>query len=163
MTMKPALIIALGIVSTIAVSAQAETYQWKDANGRTIVSDTPPPGSAIKGSRALGTSPAPVSEKPKSEEASKTADAPKSNAEKDMEFKKRQQEAKEKADKDSKEKTAEADKKDNCDRARRNLTALESTQPMATLDDKGERKIMDNSQREAEMERARKFMAESCK
>ncbi len=45
----------------------------------------------------------------------------------------------------------------------RSLAALESNQPMATLGDKGERQIMDSQQRAQEMERARRFMAESCK
>ena len=45
----------------------------------------------------------------------------------------------------------------------RNLSALESNQPMATVDEKGERQLMEASQRDQEIERARRFMAESCK
>ena len=33
-------------------AAQAETYRWTDAKGRTIVSDTPPPGSVQKVNKA---------------------------------------------------------------------------------------------------------------
>ena len=58
---------------------------------------------------------------------------------------------------------AEAEKRDNCERAKRNLAALENNQPMVTLDENGQRKVMDTTQREQEMERARRFMAESCK
>ena len=93
----------------------------------------------------------------------KAAEGPKTTAEKDLEFKKRQQEAKEKADKQAKEQAAEAEKRDNCERAKRNLAALENNQPMVTLDENGQRKVMDTTQREQEMERARRFMAESCK
>jgi hypothetical protein len=145
-----------------ALTAHAQTYQWKDSAGRTIISDTPPPGTA-KSSRALGTSPAPASEAAKTEETSKPADAPKSTAEKDMEFKKRQQDAKEKADKEAKEKATEEAKRDNCERARRNLAALESNQAITSLDANGQRQVMDTTQRQQEMERARKIMADSCK
>jgi hypothetical protein len=115
MTMKTALILALGIASTAAViTAHAQTYQWKDSSGRTIISDTPPPGSA-KAARAIGNAqPAVVKGDVAAE---KPADAPKTAAEKDLEFKKRQQEAREKADKDAKEQKAAADKRENCDAA----------------------------------------------
>lgn len=161
MTMKPALVFALGIASTVAtVTAHAQTYQWKDGNGRTVISDTPPPGTA-KASRTLG-SPSSAAEEI-TKPAEKLTDAPKSTAEKDLEFKKRQQEIKEKADKDAKEQTAAAEKRENCDRARHNLAALASNQPMATVDEKGERQLMEASQRDQEMERARRFMADYCK
>jgi len=161
MTMKPALVFALGIASTAAIfPVHAQTYQWKDSNGRTVISDTPPPGTA-KAPRSINSAPAAADESTKP--AEKLTDAPKSTAEKDLEFKKRQQEAKEKADKDAKEQTAAAEKRENCDRARRSLAALASNQPMATVDEKGERQVMDASQRDQEMERARRFMAESCK
>ena len=159
--MKLTLVFALGMALTAAfVSAHAETYQWKDISGRSVISDTAPPRTG-KAPRAIGAA------QTAPEEANKTAESlaetPKTNAEKDLEFKKRQQDAKEKADKDAKEQAAMADKRENCERARRNLTALESSQPMATLNDKGERQLMDTSQRDQEMERARRFMAETCK
>jgi len=162
MTTKSSLVIALLFASTATgISAQAETYQWKDSNGQTVVSDVPPPSTA-KGRRSIGgVKPAVVSEAipDKAADASKAADAPKTTAEKEFDFKKRQQEAKEKADKQ----VAEAEKRDNCERARRNLAALESNQPLNTYGDMGERKFMDATQRDQEIERARKFMAESCK
>ncbi|HXE40944.1 MAG TPA: DUF4124 domain-containing protein [Azonexus sp.] len=159
-TMKSALILTLGIAAaTTLLPVHAQTYQWKDSNGRTIISDTPQPGAG-KAARVIGGStPSFSSEKP----AEKTAEAPKTTAEKDLEFKKRQQEAREKADKEAKEQKAAADKQENCERARRNLAALESKQPMVMPDEKGERKYMDDSQRQQEMERARQFMAGSCK
>lgn len=146
-------------------SALAETYQWKDSSGQTVISDTPPPAT-VKNRRFIGgNQPSVVSEKPAEKVAdnTKAAEGPKTTAEKDLEFKKRQQEAKEKADKQAKEQAAEAEKRDNCERAKRNLTALENNQPMVTLDENGQRKVMDTTQREQEMERARRFMAESCK
>jgi len=162
MTMKPALVLVLGLVLTATfVVAQAQTYQWKDSNGRTVISDTPPPGSA-KSKRTLGAPPSgTVSSDEKAPE--KTAEAPKSYTEKDLEFKKRQQEAKEKAEKDTKDQKLAADKRDNCERAQRNLTALESKQPVASFNEKGESVQLDDTQRTQEIERARQILAESCK
>lgn len=158
--MKPALLLTLGIAACTAfVPAHAETYQWKDSNGRTVISDTPQPGAG-KAVRVIGgQTPTVSSEKP----AEKTSEAPKTTAEKDLDFKKRQQEAREKAEKEAKEQKSAADKRENCERARRNLAALESNQPMTNYDDKGERKLMDDTQRQQEIERARQFMAEFCK
>jgi len=160
--MKTALIFALGITLTTAfVTAHAQTYQWKDSSGRTVISDTPPPGAAAKEARAIGGRQPTFA---KEEKPAETAgDAPKSTAEKDLDFKKRQQEAREKAEKEAKEQKIAADMKENCERARRNLVALEANQPVAALDEKGERQRMDVNQRNQEMERARQFMAESCK
>jgi hypothetical protein len=154
--MNKALIFALVFASTAAI---AQTYQWKDASGKTVISDTPPPGSA-KSTRTIGGhAPAVVTEKP-AETGEKTA--PATTADKNMEFKKRQQEAKERADKEAKEQMAAKDRKDNCERARQNLTSLEANRPMASYNEKGERQIMDTAQREQEMERARRVMSESC-
>ena len=162
MTTRSALVFALFLGPTVAFGpALAETYQWKDSNGQTVVSDIPPPPT-VKGRRSIGgKQPSVVSEKPA--EDPKAADAPKTVADKEFEFKKRQQEAKEKADKLAKEQTAEADKRVNCERARNLVTALEANQPVSSYDDQGQRKLMDNAQREQELDRARRAMAESCK
>ena len=166
MTMKPTLILAFGFASALLMTPlHAQVYQWKDSAGRTVVSDTPPPGVAAKEARVIGErQPVTRSEKPADKATEeKTSEAPKTTAEKDLDFKKRQQEGREKAEKEAKEQKAEANRKDNCERARRNLAALEAKQPMGMLDEKGERKLMDDTQRQNEMERARQFMAESCK
>lgn len=154
--MKRALIYACIIASTATVATvHAQTYQWKDSSGRTIVSDTPPP-KAARDSRSLGTSPPPsVGGNP--------ADAPKTTAEKDLDFKKRQQEGREKTDKDTKEQTAAAEKRDTCERSRRNLSLLESDQAIVAADDKGQRHAIQGPERQQEIERTRRIMEESCK
>jgi hypothetical protein len=164
--MKTPLVFALGITLTAAFApAHAQTYQWKDSSGRTIISDTPQPGAAAKAARTLGGQQPSIAKEEKP--AEKSAQAPKTTAEKDLEFKKRQMETKEKGEKDAKEQKAAADKLENCERARRNLAALESNQPFASLnekgDEKGERQAMDDAQREQETNRARQFLTESCK
>lgn len=154
MTMKP-FILALAIASTATIpQALAQTWQWKDSSGRTVISDSPPPGS-IRPSRMI--SPPPPSEKPQA------AEAPKSLAEQDMEFKKRQQANKEKTEKDNKENASKTEAKDNCERARQHLAALESGQRIPGFDVNGERRFMEDAERQRETASIRKFLADSCK
>lgn len=141
-------------------SALAETYQWKDSSGQTVISDTPPPAT-VKSRRSIGgNQPSVVSEKPaeKVADSTKAPEGPKTTAEKDLEFKKRQQEAKEKADKEAKEAAATRARRDNCDRARANYRMLQSDIPVIVGD-----KDMSQKQRQQEMERTRRIMQESCK
>ena len=141
-------------------SALAETYQWKDSSGQTVISDTPPPAT-VKSRRSIGgNQPSVVSEKPaeKVADSTKAPEGPKTTAEKDLEFKKRQQEAKEKADKEAKEAAATRARRDNCDRARANYRMLQSDIPVIVGD-----KDMSQKQRLQEMERTRRIMQESCK
>jgi hypothetical protein len=166
MTSRSAFVFALFFPFTVAtMSSHAETFQWKDSNGQTVVSDVPPPATA-KGRRSIGgAKPAVVSEAlpEKTAEAAKAPEGPKTIAEKDLDFKKRQQESREKADKLAKEQAAEKEKTENCERARRTLAALESDRPINTTGAYGERNTMDDSQRAQEIERTRKFIAETCK
>lgn len=159
--------ITLGLIATSLITpASAQIYQWKDANGRTVVSDTPPPGSVSKKQRIGGPAPAPAAAEPAATAAPAapaTKSGPQGLGERDMEFKKRQQEQKEKADKAAKEQADKTARQENCDRARQALSTLESQQPVATVDEKGERQIMGESARQAETERIKKIIADSCK
>ena len=138
--------------------ASAQVYQWKDANGRTVVSDTPPPGN-VKPQKSTGGT-ASAGNAPATGASAATA---KTTAEKDMDFKKRQLEGKDKADKEAKEQAAAAENKENCERSKTSLAALESGQRIAITDAKGERSFMEDAQRQQELERARKSVTEFCK
>ena len=148
-------------------SVQAQTYQWKDASGKTIISDTPPPSNVQK-KRSVGvqqpklTTGSPASETDENNTEQDVSPAvqpstPATMAEKDLEYRKRQQEAKEKADKEAKEAAATRDRRDNCDRARANYRMLQSDIPVIVGD-----KDMSQKQRQQEMERTRRIMQESC-
>ncbi len=149
-------------------SAQAQTYRWKEASGKTIISDTPPPSNVQK-KRSVGvqqpklTTGTPASETDENNTEKEVSPAaqpstPATMAEKDLEFRKRQQEAKEKADKEAKEAAATRARRDNCDRARANYRMLQSDIPVVVGD-----KDMSQKQRQQEMERTRRIMQESCK
>ena len=161
LALSSAFLICCGLV-------QAQTYQWKDASGKTIISDTPPPSNVQK-KRSVGvqqpklTTGTPASETDENNTEKEVSPAaqpstPATMAEKDLEFRKRQQEAKEKADKEAKEAAATRARRDNCDRARANYRMLQSDIPVIVGD-----KDMSQKQRQQEMERTRRIMQESCK
>jgi hypothetical protein len=157
MTMKNALVFALGIALTATVvTSHAQTYQWRDSSGRLVVSDRPPPASA-RDAKSVGTS------APLSTGAPQPTDSQKTTAEQDMEFRKRQQEAREKSDKEAKETAQAAQLRETCERARTHLQALESGRRMILPDGKGGEMFLEDAQRGDEVERARNAIAESCK
>lgn len=139
------------VIALFAVSAaSAQIYQWKDENGKTVISDKPPAGKAREQKRIEAPS------------AQDTA-GQKTTAERDLEFRKRQKEAQESTTKANKEQQAAADKKENCENARRNVQLLESGERVAMRDDKGERYFLEDAQREQELAKARRAVELSCK
>ena len=145
---KFALTVAV-LLATTAVNA--EIYQWKDASGKTIISDKPPIGNVQRQKTFASDSPA------------SNAAAPKTTADKDLEFRKRQKESQENAEKAQKEQAAAAANKENCDNARSYLKTLESGERISTADDKGERSYMEDAKRSQEITKTRQFMQSNCK
>jgi len=167
-TMNKSMIITLALaLSAGLVTAQAQTYQWKDASGKTIISDTPPPASARDtrsvGSRQPTEAPARNAEENAAATEAAAAKAPPTTAEKELEFRKRQQEAREKAEKEAKEAAALKEKRDTCERARNNYRLLQSDTPVSQAGKDGEVKVLNSAQRRQEMERTRRIMQEACK
>lgn len=137
------------LLATTAVHAQI--YQWKDGNGKTVISDKPP-GANVRSLRKID-----------AEAPAETAAGQKTMADREMDFRKRQQETQEKAAQAQKEQQAAADKKDNCEKARRYLASLESGERIALRDDRGERYFMEDAQRQQEIAKTRQTAQESCK
>lgn len=141
----------LVVALCLALPAGAQIYQWKDENGKTVISDKPPIGQVRQQKQIDSGSPA------------KNGQKQPSLADREMEFRKRQKEAQEGAEKTRKEETASSEKNENCTNARRQLQALESGERIALRDDKGERYYLDDAQREQETAKARKFVETNCK
>jgi hypothetical protein len=149
MTMKHiALAVAVLLVATVA---NAEIYQWKDKNGKTIISDKPPTENVVE------------QKKTASDPSTAGAATPKTAADRELEFRKRQKESQEGADKAKAEAAATTEKQENCVRARRYLTTLESGERVSLRDDKGERYFMDDAQREQETAKAKQELQANCK
>jgi len=150
--MKP-LAIALAVsIFSVMTAANAQIYQWKDESGRTVISDKPPVGR-VHQQRKVAT---------ESSTTNSSGAKQKSLAERDLEFRKRQQEARENSEKAEKEQAATAEKARNCENARRQLRALESGERISMRDEKGERYILDDAQRDLEIGRVRQSIQANC-
>jgi hypothetical protein len=137
----------------LALPAGAQIYKWKDASGKTVISDKPPPGQLPASKKSDDGAPPAETEAPSAQP---------SLADRELEFRKRQKEAQENADKSENEAAAAAEKEENCRVARRQLQSLESGERIALRDDKGERYFMDDAQRAQETEKTRQFIDAQC-
>ena len=148
------LFIAMAILLATATVA-AQVYKWVDKDGKVQYTDTPPPASATKTeAKKLDAAPA----------AAPAASAPaKSLADRAKDFDKRKTEDAEK------QKKAEADKKNaditaaNCKDAKLNLKTLESGRPLVRTTETGDREVMSDDARQADLVKARKATDEFCK
>ncbi|MDR3299283.1 MAG: DUF4124 domain-containing protein [Candidatus Accumulibacter sp.] len=149
MRSKRHLSILAAALCAIALPVSAAIYQWKDASGKTIISDKPPPTAGVPLERKIDA------------DADTGARQP-SLADRDLEFRKRQQEARENAEKTEKDETAAARRNENCLSARRQLQTLESGARVSLRDEKGERYYMDDAQRGQETTKVRQFLEAEC-
>ena len=148
------LFIAMAILLATATVA-AQVYKWVDKDGKVQYTDTPPPASATKTeAKRLDTTPA----------AASAASAPaKSLADRAKDFDKRKTEDAEK------QKKAEVDKKNaditaaNCKDATTNLKTLESGRPIVRTTETGDRELLNDDARQADLAKARKAADEFCK
>lgn len=135
-----------------SVAVAGEIYTWKDSKGVVHYSDVKPESNDVKvlkaGTQRDTSDPAPAPAKKDS-----VAVDP------DAAFRKRQAEAAE-ADKKSQQAAA---LKENCDAARNQLTALRSGERMARYNAAGEKEVLDDSAREAEIARVQRTVDSSCK
>ena len=133
------------------LTAAAQLYSWKDADGKVHYSDEPPaektPARKVAPPAAGDGDPA----------------ARHSLAEQEMASRKKQKEAQEAADKAAKDKTTADERRVQCDRAQGNLRSIESGEARFTVDSKGERVGLDGAVREAELAKARKAAESWCK
>ncbi|MDP2809652.1 MAG: DUF4124 domain-containing protein [Rhodocyclaceae bacterium] len=138
----------------LPLTAAAQVYTWKDADGRIHYADRPPLEHGLD-ARKMGPSVSPPAEA--------TTAARKSRAESEAEAGKRRQQAKEAAGKSDKEKSELEERQKNCERAKGVLQGIESGQTRFRINDKGEREALDGEAREAELADARKSAAGWCK
>jgi hypothetical protein len=157
------LLLCLGGAWLAAAPAAAETYKWKDADGKIHYSDQPPPPSA-KGEVTV--TPGKKSEpakNPGSAQKEPPAAKAKTYKEQEAEFKKRQVEAAEREAADKKKAAEAAEKKQNCEAAQAQLRGLQAGGRMTQTNAQGERDYMSDDQIAKEIERAKKAADSWCK
>jgi len=168
--MKKALLLL--ILMALPLMAHAQVYKWKDASGKTIYSDVPPPSNvkqeSIIGSKPVAPAAAP-SVAPAAPAATATAGAPaaasdpkKAAVDKDAEARKRQEEA-EAAKKEDKAKQAELEqRKKNCEAAKLNYDNYKMGGRIMKMDEKGERYYLGNAEIAAGLAQAQKDVDQYC-
>ncbi len=166
MQMFRTLFIAVLGLSCLAAQAQ---WQWVDNAGRKVFSDQPPPLNIPaknilkqpgKAANVANLPAAPAS----GVAAVGTAAAPLPSADdKELLAKKKKAEAEALARAKDESDSAVKIKAANCERAKANQAALESGVRMAVTNAKGEREMLDDTGRKAEMQRTRAAIQSNCK
>lgn len=159
-------------------TASLAQYQWIDANGRKVFSDQPPPASvpAKKIVQQPGkTTPAVVLTDADTANSAKTDTAPalaspaapvaaKPKAvDKELEAKKKQADDELAAIKKTELEAQTKAKVENCARAKSAQASLSSGYRINQINAKGEREVMDDATKAAELKRMKSIIAEDCK
>lgn len=162
--------LALLLGLALAGSAVAQ-WQWRDAAGRRVFSDTPPPPNIAESQilkRPAGVSaPAPAQAAPAAPvpapaaAATPAAAGSKPAASKPTELDDKVQKAEEQKRKAEEERIAKA-KADNCARARQAKGTLDSGQRISRVNAQGERVYLDEKTIAEEAQRAQRAIAENC-
>lgn len=158
---------ALATVIAIALNGAAvagEIYTWKDAKGVTHYSDVKPEGDKVKILKAGAQQDMPGivgdGESSKKDPSSKSPSSP---VDPEEAFRKRRAEAAEAQAKAEKERQAAQTRKENCDAAQNQLTALRSGERMARYNASGEKEVLDDNARAAEIARVQRSVDSTCK
>lgn len=170
--LRPGLLL-LALLAVLAPSAQAQ-YKWKDSRGQVHVSDRPPPhevpdkdilqrpvqrkpstgatGSAT--TAAQGDAPA---------SAAAAASAARPTVDPELEARRKKQEQDARAQQRADEERQARLRAENCDRARQQIATLESGQRMMRITPQGERVVLDDAMRAADLQRARAAADANCR
>ncbi|WBY02043.1 DUF4124 domain-containing protein [Ramlibacter tataouinensis] len=169
MTALRALALACICIVPLAASAQ---WQWVDKDGRRVFSDKAPPPevpekSILRRPGVKATAPAPAEEPAAAASApakAVAANQPRvSGKDKALEDKKKQAEAAEAEKKKAQQAEVAKAREDNCARARQGKATFDSGMRIARVNAKGEREILDDNQRAAEVKRLEEVIARDCK
>ena len=162
------------LACTLSLAAAAQ-WQWVDKTGRKVYSDRPPPfdipeANIIKqprGARSVPTNAATASLPGASSPASAPAKAanglPKlSGKDTELEAKKKLAEQEEAGKKKAADDKLEAEKAQNCERAKIGLATLNSGRRIQQANAQGDREIMSDEARAAEVKRTQDIISRDC-
>jgi hypothetical protein len=172
--MSPRHLLPLLLAALAAAPNASAQYQWRDANGRMVYSDMPPPASvppsAVQRAPARqapavapGGSGATASDTPAPTASAAPAAAPEqSAAEREMAVRKRRLERAEAERKAAETQAAARRSAALCEDARSRARTLESGLRVARVNDRGEREVLDEDARATQVESARRAVREHC-
>lgn len=157
------------IVSLAVVSPAFAQWKWKDKDGRVQYSDVaPPPGikdsDILQRPRAAQRLALPATT-PSAASAAETSASKPSAAKVDPELEARMKKAEEleAAKKKEEEQKIAAARKENCTQARTYMKTLEQGYRIARTNANGEREVLDDAGREAEVKRTQAAINGNCK
>lgn len=145
-----------------ALPISAQIYQWKDENGRTNYADTPPPNGPVKVLRGavpqhhVPLAPVENVESAEAVTANETANDPESQ------FRARRAEAAKAEQQAAAQAAQNAERERFCSQAHNQLQALQSGQRIARMNAAGEREFLSDAQRDEEISRLQRQLAENC-
>lgn len=156
-----AFLLALTCMVSMTASAQ---WQWLDKDGRKVFSDRAPPPEVLDKN---------ILQRPASKNAASAAVAPAlqgeasaprpSGIDKDLAEKKAKADQAESARRKADQEKALKAKAENCTRARQARATYDSVQRIAQTNEKGEREIMSEASRAAEIQRIDSIIETDCK
>ncbi len=160
MIMKSPIQIFIALAVLLAATVvTAQVYKWVDKDGKVQFTDTPPPPGASKDD------PKKLTVKPASGPgtAAPPATAAKSLNDRNKDFEKRRTDAAAAAKKDAEKQDIAAKNAEVCQDATANLAELESGRPMGKASANGERSLMSDEERAAQIAKMRDVVSKSCK
>ena len=173
---SPAPLVFRGLLLVCALaftSGAWAQWQWKDATGRRIFSDTPPPASVperdILQQPGRRSAPAAAASNPSDADAAPAASVtPKpQGVDPQLDDKKKQLEKAEADKKQAENKAIEAKnakiRADNCESARRSKAALDSGLRITTTNAKGEAEYLDEAARATRLRQVNELIRENCR
>ncbi len=157
--------VLVALIGVFAASDAAAQWKWRDSTGRVTVSDTPPPRDVAE--KDILQRPSPVVARRAAaasapQGSASAVAAPPNPLEAEVEARKRKAEEEQKAKKKAFEESSAHARAENCTRARSQLRSLEDGMRLARINEKGEREILDDKGRAAEIQRARQIIASDC-
>lgn len=131
--------------------ATSDLYRWTDADGVTVYSQRPPPGS---GATRLRPDPG-----PSPEESQRALDRLRALAEQDLD---RREEAQRREQASRQQSEQQTRRESNCEAARKNLASLENPRVARVRTLEGEPQILTEEVRARYLEEARRVIQENC-
>lgn len=167
--MNPTRLFLLACALAIPLSVSAQ-WQWIDGSGRKVFSDQPPPANIPEKNILKQPGPRPAASVVQVQPAASAPAAAKpagavpklSGKDKELEARKKQAEAAEAEKKKVEEQKLAEARADNCKRAKQSKAVFDSGVRVATADEKGERRFMDDKERAAETKRIEGIIARDC-
>ena len=157
------------LLATLVLAAPLASAQWQwiDGAGRRVFSDQPPPPEVpLKNILRQPGRPVPTPEPSAPEStpaAAATPAAPRAGRDPELEKRRQQAEAAEAQKKKAEEERIAKLRAENCTRARQAKATLDSGIRLARVNEKGEREILDDAARAAELRRLDEVIASDCK